>query len=390
MAATWIRPIHASKGKTIAQTLADRTNYVKDKEKTSLKNAVAYAADSEKTDAGELVTAYACTPEMTDMEFLLSKKEYESITGRSQKSDILAYHIRQAFKPGEITPELANKLGQELARKFTKNAHAFIVATHTDKAHIHNHIIFNSTTIDSKRKFQNPLRSHKIIRRISDQICLEHGLSVIENPKPSRGHYGTWMAAQKLELLIDLQNNIKVQTSPGYAHWATVFSLKQSAKTLLFLQENGLADMEKLQSVAQESKDDFNNLQSEIHAINARLEQISALQKHIGAYRKTRDIYAGYSKAKNKQKFYAENETAIETCKAAKAYFDRINLEKLPTIQALKQEYATLSAERKMLYKEYHPKRKFMREVLTAKQNAEMMLGQSRAAHDKNHDRSAR
>ena len=143
MATSWIKPIHANKGKTIAQTLADRTNYIKDKEKTSLGNALDYAANSSKTGSGELVTAYGCTPEMSDLEFLLSKKEYLAITGRKQDDDILAYHIRQAFKPGEITPEKANELGQELARRFTKNAHAFIVATHTDKAHIHNHIIFN-------------------------------------------------------------------------------------------------------------------------------------------------------------------------------------------------------------------------------------------------------
>jgi len=374
LAATWIRPIHAHKGKTIAQTLADRTNYVKDKEKTSLDHAVAYAADMEKTEAGELVTAYGCSVELADIEFALSKREYENATGRQQENNILAYHVRQAFKPGEITPELANELGQQLARKFTKNAHAFIVATHVDKAHIHNHIIFNSTTIDCARKFQNPRRSNKIIRRISDQICLENGLSVIENPKPSRGHYGTWMAAQKLELLIDLQNSIKAQTNPGYAHWAKVFSLKQQAKTWLFMQENGLTDMPKLQRAAQQSKDEFNAIQSEIHAIDARLKQISTLQKCIGTYRKTRDIFVQYGKAKNKRKFYAEHEAAIDTHEAAKAYFERINLKKLPTIQTLKQEYATLSAEKKALYKDYHPKRKFMREVLTAKQNAELAL----------------
>ena len=374
MATTWIRPIHAHRGKTITQTLADRTNYIKNKEKTSIKNAVAYAADSEKTDTGELVTAYGCSAELADMEFALSKREYENITGRRQNNDILAYHVRQAFKPGEVTPELANELGQQLARKFTKNAHAFIVATHVDRAHIHNHIIFNSTTMDCMQKFQNPLRSNRIIRRISDQICLENGLSVIENPKPPRGHYGTWVAAQKMELLIDLQNNIKVQTSPGYAHWATVFTLKQKAKMLLFLQENGLTDMGKLKATAQRSKDEFNALQSEIHSINTRLEQISTLQRHIGTYRKTRDTFVQYRKAKDKRTFYAEHEEAIDRHEAAKEYFDRINLKKLPTIAALKQEYAMLSTEKKALYKDYHPKRKFMREVLTAQMNAEMIL----------------
>ena len=387
MAATWIRPIHAIRGKTIAQILADRTNYVRDKEKTTVLD---YAQNPDKTNGGEHVTAYACTPEMSDVEFLLSKREYESITGRTQGKDILAYHIRQAFKPGEVTPELANQLGHALARKFTKNAHAYIVATHVDKKHIHNHIIFNSTTIDCTRKFQNPLRSNRIIRRISDQICLENGLSVIENPKPSRGrNYHKW-AERNLELLIDLQNSIKAQNSPGYAHWAKMFSLKQAAKTLLFLQENGLTDMKKLHYAAQHAKDDFNSPQSEIHAINTRLEQISDLQKHIGAYRKTKDIYAQYGRAKDKRKFYAEHEAAIDTCKKAKAYFDRINLKKLPAIGTLKQEYAALSAERKTLYKDYHVKRKAMQEVLTAKQNAEMMLGRSQPTKEKTYSRNER
>ena len=381
MAATWIKPLHANKGKSIAQTLADRVDYARDAVKTG---ALKYAVNPDKTAAGEHVTAYACTPELADMEFLLSKREYLSITGRRQDSDILAYHIRQAFKPGEITPEKANEIGRELARRFTKNAHAFIVATHIDKAHIHNHIIFNSTTIDSTRKFHNPLRSDRIIRRISDQICLEYGLSVIENPKPSRGHYGTWLAGQKLGLLIDLQNSIKAQNSPGYAHWAKVFSLKQAAKTLLFLQENKLTSMEKLQAAAQDSKDDFNALQGEIHAINTRQEQIAALQKHIGAYSKTKDVFAQYSRAKNKHKFYAEHEAAIEMCQAAKAYFDRLGLEKLPTIAALKQEYAALAVEKKMLYKDYHGKREWMKNVLAAEQNTRLMLGQSAVEKDKN------
>jgi hypothetical protein len=81
--------------------------------------------------------------------------------------------------------------------RFTRGRHAFIVATHIDKRHIHNHVIFNSTTLDCTRKFDDPRRSGMIIRRISDQICAENGLSIIENPKPSRGHYGTWLGDQK-------------------------------------------------------------------------------------------------------------------------------------------------------------------------------------------------
>ena len=106
-----------------------------------------YAQNPEKTEKGELVTGYECDPMTADEEFLLAKRQYLHITGRRQQNDVIAYQIRQSFKPGEITPEEANRVGYELGMRFTKGKHAFLVATHTDRAHIHNHIVFNSSII---------------------------------------------------------------------------------------------------------------------------------------------------------------------------------------------------------------------------------------------------
>jgi len=100
-------------------------------------------------------------------------------------ASVIAYQIWQSFKPGEITAEDANRIGYELAMRFTKGRYAFIVATHTDRAHIHNHIIFNSTALDGTRKFKDFHLSGLALQRLSDMVCLEHGLSVIE-PKPYR------------------------------------------------------------------------------------------------------------------------------------------------------------------------------------------------------------
>lgn len=172
MAATRLIALHINKGKTVAQCLRDRTDY---------------AQNPEKTAKGELVTGYQCDPMTADEEFLLSKRQYQHITGRQQKGDIIAYQIRQSFKPGEITPEEANRVGYELAMRFTKGKHAFIVATHTDRSHIHNHIIFNSTSLDCQRKFRNFKFSGLALQRVSDLVCIENGLSVIEKkPYPER------------------------------------------------------------------------------------------------------------------------------------------------------------------------------------------------------------
>ena len=165
MAAVRLIAMHIGRGKTLAQCLKERTDY---------------AQNPEKTEKGNLVTGYECDPETCDEEFLLSKRQYRQFTGREQGHEVIAYQIRQSFKPGELTPGEANQIGHELAMAFTKGRHAFIVATHTDRPHLHNHIIFNSTSLDCKRKFRDFHRSNIALQRISDRICLEHGLSVIE------------------------------------------------------------------------------------------------------------------------------------------------------------------------------------------------------------------
>ena len=86
----------------------------------------------------------------------MSKTQYKVITGREQKRDVdvLCYQIRQSFKPGEISPEEANRVGYETAMRRTKGKYAFFVATHTDRQHIHNHIYYNSTSLDCTRMLQ--------------------------------------------------------------------------------------------------------------------------------------------------------------------------------------------------------------------------------------------
>ena len=105
MATTRIIPMHLNKGKTPAQCLADRTEY---------------GMSSDKTDGGALISAFACEPETAVSEFALSKREYRELTGRVQESDVIAYQVRQSFKPGEVTPEEANRIGYEFAKRFLK------------------------------------------------------------------------------------------------------------------------------------------------------------------------------------------------------------------------------------------------------------------------------
>ena len=170
MAATRLIALHKSKHRSVRQCLEAR---------------IEYAINPEKTDAGTFVSAYECDPRTAAEEFMLTKRLYHQRTGLDAEANVIAYQIRQAFKPGEITPEEANRLGYETAMRWTKGKHAFVVATHTDKSHLHNHIIYNSTTLDGLHKYRDFLRSGLALQRVSDTVCIEAGLSVI-TPRPQR------------------------------------------------------------------------------------------------------------------------------------------------------------------------------------------------------------
>ena len=192
-ATTYIRPYKAA-GKGAVQTMEERFDY---------------GLNPKKLGA---LSSYLCDPATAPAEFLLVKSQYQAETGRAVERGALFFQIRQAFPPGEVTAEEANQIGYETAMRWTKGKYQFFVCTHTDKGHLHNHIYFNSTAFDRSRKFHNFIGSSFALRRLSDRVCIEHDLSVIQNPKQhSKGrylHYGQWIgekppsAKQRVRLAI--------------------------------------------------------------------------------------------------------------------------------------------------------------------------------------------
>ena len=193
-ATTYIRPYKVAAGKGAVQTMEERFDY---------------GLNPKKLGA---LSSYLCDPATAPAEFLLVKSQYQAETGRAVERGALFFQIRQAFPPGEVTAEEANQIGYETVMRWTKGKYQFFVCTHTDKGHIHNHIYFNSTAFDRSRKFHNFIGSSFALRRLSDRVCIEHDLSVIQNPKQhSKGrylHYGQWIgekppsAKQRVRLAI--------------------------------------------------------------------------------------------------------------------------------------------------------------------------------------------
>ena len=182
MAATRIMSIHINKGKTAKQCIGERLDYI---------------MNPKKTDGGILVSTYACSPETAADEFMLFRQEYQQNTGRTQENEVIGYHVRQAFKPEEITPEEANEIGKELASRMTDDQFAYVVATHIDKHHLHNHIIICSTDLEGQHKYRDVKQSAKDLAQISDSLCREHELSVIQNPQDKTVSYDKWQGNQR-------------------------------------------------------------------------------------------------------------------------------------------------------------------------------------------------
>ena len=389
----------------------------------------------------------------------MCKRQYEQSTGRSQKNNVIAYQIRQSFKPGEITPEEANKVGYELAMRWTKGKYQFFVCTHTDRQHIHNHILYNSTSMDGSRKFRDFLLSGLAVQRLSDVICLEHKLSVIETkpyrerqkrtlypPKESnrdclcavidnilrdkppdfevflqkleqegyevrRGKYtsvkgkrqkrfirfrtlGEGYSEEEIravlegkaehkprqrpegsakedafQLLIDLA--AKQGKGTGYQRWAKKFNLKEMSKTLIFLQENKLTNMDELNDKADVAVKRFHELQETIKAAEKRMAEISELRMQVIHYAKTREVYAAYRKTGYSKKFRAEHEADILLHQAAKEFFDKQGIKKLPKVKELNAEYTELLKQKKAVYPDYRKAREEMQRLLRAQKNIE-------------------
>ena len=273
---------------------------------------------------------------------------------------------------------------------------------------------------------------------MSDTICIENGLSIVENPKPHGKSYDQWLGDQAKpshrELLrtaidnalaqkpADLDELLKLlreagcevskrgksyrlkipgwskvarldslgkgytledllavlagqkEKGAGYARWAKVFNLKQMAQTVNYLTEHNLLEYAVLEEKAAAAMAHHNELSAKIKAAEKRMAEISVLRTHIINYAKTRDTYVAYRKAGYSKKFRAEHEEEILLHQAAKNAFDDMGVKKLPKVKELQAEYAQLLAEKKKAYAEYRRSREEMRDLLTAKANVDRLL----------------
>ena len=173
--------------------------------KSTLSKALDYIQNPDKTDGKMLVSSFGCSYETADIEF-----EY-TLSQALGKGNNLAFHLIQSFEPGEVDYETAHKIGKQLADAVTKGQHEYVLTTHIDKGHVHNHIIFCAANFVDHHKYNSNKRSYYGIRNMSDKLCRENGLSVVVPGKGSKGKsYAEYQAEKtgtswkgKLKVAID-------------------------------------------------------------------------------------------------------------------------------------------------------------------------------------------
>ena len=173
--------------------------------KSTLSKALDYIQNPDKTDGKMLVSSFGCSYETADIEFGFT------LAQAIEKGNNLAHHLIQSFEPGEVDYQKAHEIGKQLADAVTKGQHEYVLTTHIDKGHVHNHIIFCAVNFVDHRKYNSNKRSYYGIRNMSDKLCRENGLSVVVPGKGSKGKsYAEYQAEKtgtswkgKLKIAVD-------------------------------------------------------------------------------------------------------------------------------------------------------------------------------------------
>ena len=389
--------------------------------KSTLSKALDYIENPDKTDGKMLVSSFGCSYETADIEF-----EY-TLSQALQKGNNLAFHLIQSFEPGEVDYQKAHEIGKQLADAVTKGQHEYVLTTHIDKGHVHNHIIFCAVNFVDHRKYNSNKRSYYGIRNMSDKLCRENGLSVVVPGKGSKGKsYAEYQAEktgtswkgklkiavdalipqvssfeellQRLQaagyeiagrrakaakapreqrgvsLLIDIENSIKAAQSKGYEQWAKIHNLKQAAKTMNFLTEHKIEQYADLVSRIEEMAAESGQAADALKDAEKRLADMAVLIKNVSTYQKTKPVYDAYRKARNREKYRAGQEQAIILHEAAARSLKAAGIAKLPNLAALQSEYEALQAQKEALYADYGKLKKKVREYDIIKQNIDSIL----------------
>ena len=336
--------------------------------KSTLKKALDYIENPVKTNEKILVSSFACSYETADIEFELL------LSQAMQKGNNLAHHLIQSFEPGETTPEQAHEIGRQLADEVLQGKYPYVLTTHIDKGHVHNHIIFCAVDMVNQRKyvsFRAPgqerfTRCKTLGEAYTEEAIIERikGRFVERKPKENR----------KISLRIDLENSIKAQQSAGYEKWAKLHNLKQAARTLNFLTEHEIESYPDLESRVAEITAASTEAAAALKAAERRLAEMAVLIKDVTTCKELRPLVQEYQRVADKKQFRRRHEGTLILYEAAAKALKEQGFQKLPDLYTLKAEYKQLAEQKDQLQRQYAEAKRQMQEYGIIKQNVDGIL----------------
>ena len=308
--------------------------------KSTLSKALAYIQNPAKTEEKMLVSSFGCSYETADIEFAYT------LSQALEKGNNLAHHLMQSFEPGEVSYEKAHEIGRQLADAVTKGQYEYVLTTHIDKGHIHNHVIFCAVNFIDHRKYNSNKRSYYGIRNISDRLCRENGLSVVV---PGKGSKGKSYAEYQAE---------KTGTS-----WKGKLKVAVDA---LIPQASDFADfLRLLQAAGYEIKP------GKYISCRAPGQERFTRLKTLGADYTEEAIT---ERIKGRRTRAAHESSLILFEAAAKAVKPALVGGKLPNVAALQAEYAKLQEQKETLCADYGRLKKQVKEYNVIKRNIDSIL----------------
>ena len=261
--------------------------------KATVDKAIDYICNPEKTDEKMFVSSYACSPETAAYDFKYTLDHCR------ENSPNKAYHLILAFAPGEFSFEEAHQIGKELANKVLEGKYSYVVTTHIDKGHVHNHIIFCTADNIEHNKYHDCKQSYYHIRKLSDELCREH----IERKRERKAVIPK--KDYSARRLIDTSDE-KFQNSPGLQRWAAIENLKIAAKS--YNEVGSLAELKHKIAVKTEAG---KSAKQSVVELEHRIKDLAEIIKYTQQYKANRSYHIGYKKAKNPDAYFRKYESQI-------------------------------------------------------------------------------
>ena len=341
--------------------------------KSTLSKALDYIQNPDKTDEKVLVSSFGCSYETADIEFGFT------LSQALEKGNNLAHHLIQAFEPGEVDYEKAHEIGRQLADAVTKGQHEYVLTTHIDKGHIHNHIIFCAVNFVDHHKYNSNKRSYYGIRNMSDKLCRENGLSVVVPNKGSKGKHYAEYQAEKTGTSYKGKLKIAVDTLiPQVSSFEELLSRLQAAgyeiKTGKYIscRAPGQERFTRLKTLGADYTEE--TIRERIEGKRTRAAKIPKQAEQRGVSLLI-DIENSI-KAQESRGY--EQWAKIHNLKQAAKALQTAGIKKLPNITSLQAEYGQLQAQKETLCVDYGKLKKQVKEYAVIKRNIDSILRQDK------------